>query len=81
MTKKLSGILAAVSTPFTKTGEVDEARRNRGVAVEEVLLAALGRTLAGAAGSGVAASTAPPVSTSFQLPSATAALSVSPGAM
>lgn len=26
MTKKLSGILAAVSTPFTKTGEVDEAR-------------------------------------------------------
>ncbi len=47
---RLSSVLSVA-----ETGEVDEVRRNRGVAVEEVLLAALGRTLAGAAGSGVAA--------------------------
>ncbi len=47
---RLSSVLS-----IAETSEVDEVRRGRGVAVEEVLLAALARTLAGVAGSGVVA--------------------------
>lgn len=47
---RLSSVLSVA-----ETSEVDEVRRSRGISVEEVLLAALGRTLAGVAGSGVVA--------------------------
>ena len=47
---RLSSVLSVA-----ETSEVDDVRRSRGITVEEVLLAALGRAIAGSAGSGVVA--------------------------